>query len=41
MRSSWCDYKEDGYMDWDRPYPETMPTSPYSDVIEKWIKENE
>ena len=41
VRSSWCDYKEDGYMDWDRPYPETMPTSPYSDVIEKWIKENE
>lgn len=41
VRSSWCDYKDDGYMDWDRPYPETIPTTKHSDVIEKWIKENE
>jgi len=41
VKRSWCDYKENGYMDWDRPYPETMPTTKYSDVIEKWIKENE
>jgi len=40
VRSSWCEYKENGYMDWDRPYPSTNPTSKYSDVIEKWIKEN-
>ena len=41
VKRSWCDYKGDGYMDWDRPYPKTMPTTKYSDVIEKWIKENE
>ncbi len=41
VRSSWCDYKDDGYVDWDRPYPETIPTTKHSDVIEKWIKENE
>ena len=40
VRSSWCEYKENGYMDWDKPYPSTNPTSKYSDVIEKWIKEN-
>jgi len=40
VRSSWCDYKENGYMDWDRPYPETMPKSPFGDVIENYIKEN-
>lgn len=41
VKRSWCDYRRNGYMDWDRPYPETMSTTKYSDVIEKWIKENE
>jgi len=40
VEKSWCDYDGEGYRDWNPEVPKHCPPNDYSDVIEKWIKEN-